>query len=44
MLRGARRDFRCVAILVYWLSDNAWTLAQHHFLARLLDRERAASP
>jgi YidC/Oxa1 family membrane protein insertase len=28
-----------VAILVYWLSNNAWTLAQQHVVMRRLDRD-----
>lgn len=31
--------FLPVAILVYWLSNNVWTLAQQHVVNRLLDRE-----
>ena len=35
-------SFLPVAILVYWLSNNAWTLAQQHYVHRALDREEAA--
>ena len=35
-------SFLPVAILVYWLSNNAWTLAQQHCVHRALDREEAA--
>ncbi|WP_228001254.1 YidC/Oxa1 family membrane protein insertase [Nocardia australiensis] len=31
-----------VAILLYWVSNNAWTLAQQHFVYRRLDAESAA--
>jgi YidC/Oxa1 family membrane protein insertase len=30
-----------VAILIYWVTNNAWTLAQQHFVYRMLDREAA---
>jgi YidC/Oxa1 family membrane protein insertase len=38
--------FLPVAILLYWLSNNIWTLAQQHVVNRLLDREEnsGASP
>jgi YidC/Oxa1 family membrane protein insertase len=32
--------FLPVAILVYWLSNNVWTLAQQHVVMRTLDREQ----
>ncbi|GAB2631575.1 membrane protein insertase YidC [Nocardia goodfellowii] len=32
-----------VAILLYWVSNNAWTLAQQHFVYRRLDAESAAA-
>lgn len=35
-------SFLPVAILVYWLSNNVWTLAQQHYVHRALDREEAA--
>lgn len=28
-----------IAILLYWLSNNGWTLAQQHFVYRRIDRE-----
>ena len=28
-----------VGLLLYWLSNNAWTLAQQHFVFRRIDRE-----
>ncbi|WNV91424.1 membrane protein insertase YidC [Umezawaea sp. Da 62-37] len=28
-----------IAILLYWLSNNGWTLAQQHFVYRSIDRE-----
>ncbi|WP_199440601.1 membrane protein insertase YidC [Umezawaea beigongshangensis] len=28
-----------IAILMYWLSNNAWTLGQQHFVYRRIDRE-----
>ncbi|MFE7799226.1 membrane protein insertase YidC [Nocardia sp. NPDC057440] len=31
-----------VAILLYWVSNNAWTLAQQHLVYRRLDAESAA--
>jgi YidC/Oxa1 family membrane protein insertase len=34
--------FLPVAILVYWLSNNAWTLAQQHIVMRALDRQDAS--
>jgi len=33
--------FLPVAILVYWLSNNAWTLLQQHVVIRALDREQS---
>jgi len=30
-----------VAILIYWVTNNAWTLAQQHIVYRQLDREAA---
>ncbi|GAA1830217.1 membrane protein insertase YidC [Pseudonocardia ailaonensis] len=33
-----------IAILVYWLTGNAWTLAQQHLITKKLDREEAALP
>lgn len=30
-----------VAILIYWVTNNAWTLAQQHVVYRMLDREAA---
>jgi YidC/Oxa1 family membrane protein insertase len=33
-----------VAILVYWLTSNAWTLVQQHLVFRGLDRAEAAAP
>jgi YidC/Oxa1 family membrane protein insertase len=33
-----------VAILVYWLTNNAWTLAQQHVAARYLDRRTEPVP
>jgi YidC/Oxa1 family membrane protein insertase len=36
--------FLPIAILVYWLSNNAWTLAQQHYVHRALDREEAPRP
>ena len=33
--------FLPVAILVYWLSNNAWTLAQQQYVHRAMDREEA---
>jgi YidC/Oxa1 family membrane protein insertase len=33
--------FLPVAILVYWLSNNAWTLVQQHVVIRALDRQDA---
>jgi YidC/Oxa1 family membrane protein insertase len=36
--------FLPVAILIYWLSNNAWTLGQQHLFQRILDREEAANP
>jgi YidC/Oxa1 family membrane protein insertase len=30
-----------VAILIYWVTTNAWTLAQQHFVYQMLDREAA---
>ena len=33
--------FLPVAILVYWLSNNAWTLVQQHVVMRALDRQDA---
>jgi YidC/Oxa1 family membrane protein insertase len=30
-----------VAILIYWVTNNAWTLAQQHIVYRMLDRETA---
>lgn len=38
--------FLPVAILLYWLSNNIWTLVQQHVVNRLLDREEdsGASP
>jgi YidC/Oxa1 family membrane protein insertase len=30
-----------VAILIYWVTNNAWTLAQQHFVYRMLDRQAA---
>ncbi|WP_194813759.1 membrane protein insertase YidC [Nocardia sp. XZ_19_385] len=35
--------FLPVAILLYWVSNNAWTLAQQHFVYRRLDAESAAA-
>lgn len=35
--------FLPVAILIYWVTNNAWTLAQQHFVYRLLDREAEAA-
>jgi len=35
--------FLPVAILIYWLSNNAWTLAQQHVVNRRLDREEESS-
>jgi len=35
-------SFLPVAILVYWLSNNIWTLAQQHYVHQALDREEAA--
>jgi YidC/Oxa1 family membrane protein insertase len=31
-----------IAILLYWLSNNGWTLAQQHFVYRRIDREEEA--
>jgi YidC/Oxa1 family membrane protein insertase len=33
--------FLPVAILIYWVTNNAWTLAQQHIVYRMLDREAA---
>ncbi|MFC9895641.1 membrane protein insertase YidC [Nocardia sp. NPDC127579] len=33
-----------VAILLYWVANNAWTLAQQHLVYRRLDAESAAAP
>jgi YidC/Oxa1 family membrane protein insertase len=30
-----------VAILIYWVTNNAWTLVQQHIVYRILDREAA---
>jgi YidC/Oxa1 family membrane protein insertase len=30
-----------VAILIYWVTNNAWTLVQQHVVYRILDREAA---
>jgi YidC/Oxa1 family membrane protein insertase len=40
LLSGA---FLPVAIQIYWVTNNAWTLVQQHFVYRVLDREAAAS-
>ena len=39
LLSGA---FLPVAIQMYWVTNNAWTLVQQHFVYRMLDREAAA--
>jgi YidC/Oxa1 family membrane protein insertase len=31
-----------VGLLLYWLSNNAWTLAQQHFVFKRMDREEEA--
>jgi YidC/Oxa1 family membrane protein insertase len=31
-----------VGLLLYWLSNNGWTLAQQHFVFKRMDREEAA--
>ncbi|MFE9325035.1 hypothetical protein ACIHDR_19395 [Nocardia sp. NPDC052278] len=31
-----------MAILLYFVTNNAWTLAQQHFVYRRLDAEKAA--
>jgi YidC/Oxa1 family membrane protein insertase len=31
-----------IAILLYWLSNNGWTLAQQHFVYRRIDRDEEA--
>jgi YidC/Oxa1 family membrane protein insertase len=33
--------FLPVTILIYWVTNNMWTLAQQHFVYRMLDREAA---
>jgi YidC/Oxa1 family membrane protein insertase len=33
--------FLPLAILIYWVTNNAWTLAQQHIVYRMLDREAA---
>jgi YidC/Oxa1 family membrane protein insertase len=40
LLSGA---FLPVAIQVYWVINNAWTLVQQHFVYRALDREATAT-
>ena len=32
-----------VGLLLYWLSNNAWTLGQQHFVFRRMDREELAA-
>src|SRR5205085_12082238 len=32
--------FLPLAILLYWLANNVWTLAQSHFLSNKVDREQ----
>ena len=36
--------FLPVAILIYWLSNNAWTLAQQHWFQRMLREDVPAAP
>src|SRR3954447_25369596 len=33
-----------IAILVYWLTSNAWTLAQQHLVGRIVEREQPPIP
>jgi YidC/Oxa1 family membrane protein insertase len=33
-----------IAILVYWLANNGWTLAQQHLIGKKLDREAERAP
>ena len=32
--------FLPIAVLLYWLANNAWTLGQQHFLTKKIDREQ----
>ncbi|GAA2890291.1 membrane protein insertase YidC [Pseudonocardia halophobica] len=33
-----------IAILVYWLTSNAWTLGQQHVIGRIVEREQPPAP
>jgi YidC/Oxa1 family membrane protein insertase len=33
-----------IAILVYWLTSNAWTLGQQHLIGRIVEREQPPVP
>lgn len=37
----ASGPFLPLAILIYWVTNNAWTLVQQHIVYRILDRESA---
>ncbi|MDA3627342.1 membrane protein insertase YidC [Saccharopolyspora sp. WRP15-2] len=34
--------FLPIAVLLYWLANNVWTLGQQHFLTKKIDREQEA--